>query len=345
VSAETSIAGGVASAFEAADALPEVALVSTLFATFDIPAALLCAGAMLGGLAMPGGIGKAAVSWAETGEKIQDAANKLQELVDAIPDDAWSKEGDDRKAFDQKVNELKAQFVGGHVYADVVATALLIIGGVIVVYDLAMAAIGVLLMFEATALAATIASVVGNLGASEAEAAADNAEATAIAADIESSNEIMQTVSQTTAAVLVAGLAIFEGYELFKGDTNVGSDLLKGTVIALPDIALATLAGAAGKYGGEAKGGAHAAPSLLEKIPGFKAAGEAAAKVAPGTLAKDVADYFLPGTGRHAASALDPVIRQGINKVGNGLADLLGDRGAEEGAKKGSEGLGKWLEE
>lgn len=345
MSAETSIASGVATAFEAADALPVVALTSTMFATFDIPAALLCAGAMLGGLAMPGGIGKAAVSWAETGENIQHAADKLQELVDAIPDDAWSKEGDDRKAFDQKISELKAQFIGGHVYADVVGSALLIIGGVIVLYDLAMAAVGVLLMFEATALAATIASIVGNLGASEAEEAADNAEAAAIAADIESSNEILQTISQTTAAVLIAGLAIFEGYELFSGDTNIGTDILKGTVIALPDIALATLAGAAGKYGEEAGAGAHAAPGLLDKIPGLKTVGEAAAKVAPGSLAKDAVDYFLPSTGKHAASALDLVVRQGINKVGNGLADLLGDRGAEYPAGEASKGLGKWLEE
>lgn len=344
MSAETSIASGAATAFEAADALPVVALTTTTFAAFDIPAALLCAGAMLGGLAMPGGLGKAAVSWAETGEKVQEAANKLQELVDSIPDDAWSKEGDDRKAFDQNVSQLKAQFEGGHVYADVVGGALLIIGGVIVAYDLAMAAIGVLLAAEATALAATIASVVGNLGASEAEEAADTAEAIAIAADIEDSNEILKTVSQATAAALVAGLAIFEGYEGFKGDKNIGSDLLKGTVIALPDLALAALGGAAGKYGEEASSGAHAAPSLLEKIPGFKAVGEAAAKVAPDTLAKDFAEYFLPGTGKHAASALDPVVRKGINSVGKGLAGLLGDRGAEVPAGKGSDGLGKWLE-
>jgi hypothetical protein len=345
VSAETSIASAAATGFEAADALPVVALTSTLLAMFDIPAAGLCAGAMLGGLAFPGGIGKAAVSWAETGEKLDEAAKKLQELVESIPEDAWSKEGDDRRAFDQKVGELRTQFETGRVFTDVVGAALLIVGGVIALYDLAMSAIGVLLLFEATALAATIASVVGNLGASEAEAAADNAEATAIAADIESSNEEMQTVSQATAAVLVAGLAIFEGIELFEGDTNVGTDVLKGTVIALPDIALATLAGAAGKYGGEAEGGAHAAPGLLERIPGFKTAGEAAARVAPGTLAKDVVDYFLPGTGKHAASALDPVVRQGINRIGNGLADLVGDRGAEEPAKKAAKGLGKWLEE
>jgi hypothetical protein len=344
MSAETTVANGAATAFDFADALPVIALSSTLLAMFDIPAAGLCAGAMLGGLGLPSGLGKGAVSWAETGEKLDEAAKNLRELVEAIPEDAWSREGDDRKAFDEKINEFKTQLETGRVFTDVVAAALLIVGGVLVLYDLAMTAIGVLLLFEATALAATIASVVGNLGASEAEAAADNAEAAAIAEDIESANQEMRTVSQATAAALVAGLAIFEGIELFEGDTHVGTDLFKGTVVALPDLALAALSGAAGKYGEETAGGAHAAPSLLEKIPGLKSAGQAAARVAPGTLAKDVADYFLPGTGKHAASALDPVIRKGINKIGNGLADLVGDRGGEEGAKHASKGLDKQLE-
>lgn len=345
MSAETTIANGAATAFDFADALPVIALTSTLLSMFDIPAAGLCAGAMLGGLGLPSGLGKGAASWAETGEKLDEAAKNLHELVEAIPEDAWSREGDDRKAFDDKVDELKTQLETGRVFTDVVGAALLIVGGVLVLYDLAMAAVGVLLMFEATALAATIASVVGNLGASEAEAAADNAEAAEIAENINSANMEMKTISQVTAAALVAGLAIFEGIELFEGDTNVGTDILKGTVIALPDLALAALSGAAGKYGEEAKGGAHAAPGLLDRIPGLKSAGQAAARVAPGTLAKDVADYFLPGTGKHAASALDPVIRKGINSVGNGLADLLGDRGGEWGAKHGSQGLDKWLEQ
>lgn len=341
MSAETSIASGAATAFDFADALPVIALSSTMLAMVDIPAAGLCAAAMLGGLGMPGGLGKAAASWAETGEKLDEAAKNLRELVEAIPEDAWSREGDDRKAFDDKINEFKTQLETGRVFTDVVAAALLIVGGVLVAYDLAMTAIGVLLLFEATVLAATIASVVGNLGASEAEEAADTAEAVEIAENIENANQEMKTVSQVTAAALTAGLAIFEGVELFEGDTNVGTDLLKGTVISLPDLALAALSGAAGKYGEEASGGAHAAPGLLDKIPGLKSAGQAAARIAPGTIAKDVAGYFLPGTGKHAASALDPVIRQGFNKIGNGLADLFGDRGAEEGATPASKGIEK----
>jgi hypothetical protein len=346
MSTETSIASGAETAFDYADALPVIAITSTALAMTLIPAAGLCLVAMLDGAALPSGLGKAAAVWAETGAKIDEGAQKLREVVESIPEDAWS--ADDRKAFESKVEELRTQLETGRVFADSVGAILVICGTVIALYDLFIMAVGILLMFEFTALAATIASIVGNLGASEAEEAADNASAAAIAADIQSTNEMMQTISQVCAGVLVAALALFEGIELFEGNTNVGTDIFKGTVVASPEIALALLTGAAGRAEGLENAGAHAAPGLLSKVPGLDALAEGLGKIAPGKLGgkalETVADYVLPGAGKHAVNAMDPVLRDGVTKIADKLGDLLGDRGAEVPAGSGSKKIGKSLD-
>jgi hypothetical protein len=140
MSVETSVAQGAATALSVADALAPTALVETGLAMVDIPAAGLCLTQMIEGAALPGGLGAAALRWAETGAKLDEAKQKLKDVTAAVPADAWS--SDDREAFNKKVEELGTQLETARIFADAVGTALILSGGVLAAYGVFIAVIG-----------------------------------------------------------------------------------------------------------------------------------------------------------------------------------------------------------
>lgn len=264
MSVETDIAQGAAAALHVADALAPLALAEIVGSTVVIPAAGLCLVAMLDGAALPGGLGDAAVKWAQTGEKLDEAKRKLKEVTDAIPDDAWT--SDDRDAFNKKIEQLGIQLETARVFADAVGTALIVSGTVLSAYGVFIAAVGTELFVQAMMILAEAASVVGDFGPVEAQEAEANATAVELAENIENSNNTLKTVSKATAAILGGAEGLHELIQAAEGNGNVGGDLFRGSAVALPEIALSALLG---------KGAEKGAGKLLGKVVG-KDFGEAA---------------------------------------------------------------------
>lgn len=291
MSVETEIAQGASTALHVADALAPMALAETGGSAFVIPAAGLCLVAMLDGAALPGGLGDAAVKWAQTGEKLDEAKRKLKEVTDAIPDDAWT--SDDREAFNNKIEQLGTQLETARAFADGVGAALVVSGTVLSAYGVFIAAIGTELFVQAMMIVAEAASVVGDFGPVEAHEAEANATAVELAENIESTNNTMKTVAKATAGVLSAAEALHLLAQKLEGNDNVGGDLLRGSAVALPEIALSALLG---------KGAEKGAGKLLGKVFG-KDLGEVA-EDAGKKAAKAVEDSGAAKAAAHEADVL-----------------------------------------
>ena len=285
MSVETDVAQGASAVLHVADALAPAALIETGIATGVIPAAGLCLLAMLDGAALPGGLGDAALKWAQTGEKLDEAKQKLKDVTDAIPADAWT--SDDREAFNKKIEELGTQLETARVFADAVGTALVVSGTVLAAYGVFITIIGTELLAQAIMIVAEAASIVGDFGPVEAQEAEANATAVEIASDIEDTNDTMKTVARVTAGVLVAAGALHEVVQKLEGNDNVLGDVLRGSATALPEIGLSLLLG---------KGAEKGAGKLLGKVFGKdlgkvaeEAGEEAATAVKDAGVAKAVA--------------------------------------------------------
>lgn len=382
MSVETEVAQGASAALHVADALAPAALLETGIATGAIPAAGLCLLAMIDGAALPGGLGDAALKWAQTGEKLDEAKKKLHEVTDAIPDDAWTSE--DREAFNKKIEELGTQLETARVFADAVGTALIVSGTVLSAYGVFIAVIGTELLAQAIMIIIEAASVVGDFGLVEAHEAEANATAVELASNIEETNGTMKSVSAATAGVLGAAAALHESAQMLEGNTNVIGDVLKGSAVALPEIGLSYLLGKGAEKGagkllgkifgkdlgeaaegaskeaaqavkdsGAAKAAADAADQLSAKAT--KAAEEDLASGAPHGLdqlkaaahltdgAIDAASKASSAATRAAAETAEAT-EKGIDALGHNLFKKGAERGGEYGGQHGGEEGGSWID-
>jgi hypothetical protein len=352
MSVETSIAQGATGALTAADVLAPMALAETAAAALmEIPAAGLCLVQMIDGAALPGGLGSAAVKWAEAGEKLDEAKQKLKDVTDAIPSDAWT--SDDREAFNKKIDELGTQLETARVFADAVGIALITTGTILAAYGVFIAVIGTELLVQAFAILALEASLVGDFGPAEAAIAEANATAAELATNIEETNDTMKTVSKVIAGVLAAAEVIHELVQLGEGNHNVGWDALKGSAVALPEVGLSFLLGkgaekGAGKLlgkvvgkdlGEEAEGAAKEAADALEKSGAAKEAADAAK-----TLAGKATDRAAEDVASHSPHAVTQILGAASLTEAAGEASHVADKAASEAAEKAAAATQKGID-
>src|SRR6476469_7099351 len=103
--AETSAASGAADAMVAGDVMIPTALALLAYSAIS-PGVWPRAATMLEGAGFPSGVGKGAVQWAEGGEHLHEAHEALREVVEAIPEEAWSSA--DHEAFKKKMDDFGA---------------------------------------------------------------------------------------------------------------------------------------------------------------------------------------------------------------------------------------------
>jgi hypothetical protein len=340
MSAEAEFAQGAATVLNAADALPPIAMGTTLASMVEIPAAGLCLTQMIDGFALPGGLGGAALKWAQAGEKLDEAKRKLKEVTEAIPSDAWS--SDDRKAFDQKLDQLGTQFETTRVFADATGTALLVSGSVLAAYDVFITIIGAELLVQAIMIFAEEVSVIGDLGPAEAQMAEANATAVELAEDIKGTNATLKTVATATAKALGAAEFLHFDGQLLQGN-NTLVDILKGSVVALPEIALSALLGKAGEKGASKLLGKFAGKDLDEAA---EEASKEAIKVArDARVGKDAADA-ADNLSKKATQAAEEDLARGAphastQLIGAGHLTEAAGKAAEESGKAAHDAAGK----
>ncbi len=332
MSAETSVAQGASAVLNVADALPPVALALTGISMMEIPTAGLCLTQMIEGCALPGGLGDAALTWTQVGAGVDAAKQKLKEVTDAIPSDAWTSE--DREAFNKKIEELGTQLETLRVFTDGVALTLVACGAAIAAFDTAATVIGGMLFAQFVSIVIAESTGVGLLGPAEAIIAEANAMAVEFAENLETGNGILKTVGKVAAIVFAAGEILHEAIQAGEGNNNVVGDTLKGVAVAAPEIALSAALGKGSEVGAGKLLGRFAGKDLAEAA---KEAGTAAAKAAGSKGAAKAAEEAVQ-------AGVDGVEHGVVKKAAEKTGEYLGQHGGDEVGKKSKETTSSWID-
>ena len=161
----------------------------------------------------------------------------LTESAAAVPRDFWS--GADRDRFDTEISNLAAEIGDSHNYAEAVAITLTALTVPLAAWPLVCDTIGVIEFANATAFYIAAASVVGDLGPSEALFAEGEAVTFSCLGVINASAAIITAVM----AAGTAAIAISDGAELGAqaghGNTAALTDFGKATIDSSAEVALA----------------------------------------------------------------------------------------------------------
>jgi hypothetical protein len=232
--AETSIASGAADAMIAGDIMVPTSLALLAYSAI-IPGVWPLAAVMLEGAGLPSGVGKGAVQWAEGGEHLHEAHEALREVIEAIPEEAWSSY--DHEAFKKKMDDFGTQLEGVHVFADIIMGILIIIGTVLTLYALVMLIMSIEMATFATTIYIELASVFGAVAAAPTIEAA-TAAATADVEALEGYHAVMSTVSGVASKVMGGAEFLFEDFQMLMGNTNMFGDVASGLFHSVEPIAL-----------------------------------------------------------------------------------------------------------
>lgn len=183
----------------------------------------------------PFALGEGAEKWGSAASKLDEAQQKLSELTEALPRDYWN--GDDREKFDTEIKNLLAEIGDAHNYAMAVSITLGVITAPMAAWPIMCDTIGVIEAAEATAFYIAVASVIGNLGASEAIFAEGEAvTATCMTVLNVSMGIVIAIMAAATAAIAigdVADIAAQEGH----GDTGILGEFGKAAVDSSGEVA------------------------------------------------------------------------------------------------------------
>jgi hypothetical protein len=203
-----------------------------------IPGVWPLAASMLEGAGFPSGVGQGAVKWAEGGEHLHEAHEALREVVEAIPEDAWSSQ--DHEAFKKKMDDFGAQLEGVHVFADVIMGMLIIVGTVLTLYALVMLIFAVEMASLATTIYTELASVFGAVAAAPTIEAA-TAVATADVEALEGYHGAMSALSGLAAKVMGGAEFLFEDFQMLMGNNNMLPDVFNGLLHSVEPIAISKI--------------------------------------------------------------------------------------------------------
>lgn len=243
----------------------------------------------------PFAMGEGASKWYNAASKIQQAQQSLVELTSALPRDYWN--GEDRDAFDAEINNLAAELGDGHNYAMAVAITLTSLTVPIGAWPVACDTIGVILAANATAFYAAAASIVGDLGPSEALFAEGEAATASCLAVINAGMAVLiAAMAAGTEAIVISDIADIDA-QRNHGDTGVAGEFGKAVVDSSGEVAL-TLA-----LGREGKGhhGRHEAPEdPIDKL--LKDKGKEKGKEKGGETINSSLSWLI----NHGIGAVDP---------------------------------------
>lgn len=215
--------------------MAESALIATSASACVIPDAWAVAAEMYTAQCDPDAMIDAAQAWFDVAEELGKAISATEDANNAIAGTGW--EGKDYDAFTEKAAELSQQMMVDQVFAVTVGIAILTVAIMNYVRIVIMAVMALALTVFAAAILAAIASIVGNLGASEAleaEAAMYALECEVSLIDLDAS---MRSIDYVLAGTITALLGGDLGMQAAFGNDEVLEELGQATVAGLPTIA------------------------------------------------------------------------------------------------------------
>ena len=180
------------------------------------------------GLGAPFAVGQAADKWFEAADHLGQARMELEELMWSLDADQWS--GDDRDAFGTEVGLLAQQIGDAQQFATIVGWSL--VAGVVPLgaWPLGCTIVGVIQFANASLFYAAVASIVGNLGPSEALYASGLATSITCNRGL-SIGRIALTAVMAAAALGIAGGAMDNAFDQREhGDEDATADLQRAVV-------------------------------------------------------------------------------------------------------------------
>jgi uncharacterized membrane protein len=208
--------------------LAEAALVTAAAAACVIPDAWGFVSQTYVAQCDPGGIFAAGEAWLKVAGDLGDAVSAAERVNKSVAGTGWH--GSDYTAYSEKVAGYIQQMIVGQVFALTVGIALVAIASLLFVRILAMLVMAAGLAVFAAAILAAMASVVGNLGASETLEA--DASIFAVECEIGMSDlgKAIDAVDNTLAGGIGAFLAGDIALQVAFGDTDALGDLAQASV-------------------------------------------------------------------------------------------------------------------
>lgn len=189
--------------------------------------------AMPWGVGGPGSLAEGAANWGDGADALQQAQQALESVAGTLSADQWT--GEDRDAFDQKIKDFAAQLGDSHNYAMAVGATLAGLSAPMAAYGPMCLTIGGVVLAESIAFEAAVASVVGNLGASEAIYAEGVAVAEVCATVITAWNLTMVAVLTAAGVAIEIADAADISAQRDSGNTTIGDDFKQAQVDGLAE--------------------------------------------------------------------------------------------------------------
>lgn len=250
------------------DTMTDVAVTGSSFAVLTcsvFPPALPLSRMMPRAKGAPGSLLEGARSWIDGGAALQRANQALTSVAAAIGPDVWS--GDDRDGFDRKVTELSQQLDIAANYANAVGAGLAGLSAPLLAVGPLCVTMAGFLIADLIAFEAAVASVVGNLGASEAAFAVGCTTAATCLEVMSGTVWGIAAAMSAAAAVLIVGSGIDAHEQGEHGDTSAASNFAQAEVVGLLEFGEGKAVDAlTGKMAGNAFRGASPARTLEEKF-------------------------------------------------------------------------------
>lgn len=170
------------------------------------------------GKGAPGTIAEGAQSWLDAASAFDRAQTQLDTLCTGLSSDQWA--GDDRDGFDKTVSDLSAQLGVSADFAKVVGATLAGLAVPLAVYPGVVLGIGGVMFAMGISFELAVASVVGNLGASEAAYAAGCATGSTCLAVLGGTLAGYAALMSLAASVLGIGSLVDVGLQTHHGDES-----------------------------------------------------------------------------------------------------------------------------
>lgn len=184
----------------------------------------------------PFALGEGADKWYSAAGKLQEAQQQLVEQTKGLPRDYWN--GDDRDKFDSEISSLAAEIGDSHNYALTVAITLTGLTVPIAAWPIMCDTIGVIEAVNAASFYAALASVVGDLGASEALFAEGEAVTATCLTVVNASMGIMiALMAAGTAAIAISDIADI-ATQTGHGDTGIAGEFGKAAIDSSAEVAM-----------------------------------------------------------------------------------------------------------
>lgn len=228
-----------AGALDAAEGLAKAAFFESLWVAVVIPAAIPIIPIAYQAQGNPGKLWRAADGWKEMVDKLEKAQEKIEELTRRVGKSEWA--GDDRDAFEAKMDEYSAQLDFAIVMAWSVLIALYVLAVIIAVFIYMMFIIMTLLAIFATAICIAAGTIVGAPAALQLEAQANQFASMAYRV-LNIGATVIEKVSAATAVVWGVFLGTNVLGQLFKGNSDVFATFGKATLNGVDDMLKGALA-------------------------------------------------------------------------------------------------------